>query len=578
MKKKILAFLLMGAMVLSLASCGSASGSPSSKESTDSSGTSEPAAARTLESEPHPTKDPYEKYDPSISVTTIHTANDGAFWFPEGDSIDNNIYTRRYHDTLGIDYSFKWTCPGSQSTEKLNTMYASGDLPDVFSVNRTDFEKLQAAGSLADMTDAIIDYASDYTRTYLTGDYKGLLDAVTKDGKYYGIANGFSYKDGADMLWLRKDWMDELSLKEPTNLAELETVMEAFKAKGGYSIALNAASQQPWEWTLNNAFFEMFNSYPNIWYQNSKGEIEHGMFGAESRENTRAALLKAAEYYKKGYISPDFATMDFDMRNEDIFNGKCGVVFGDVWGAYWPLILHKDVDAKADWLPVGVPQATDKTAMIPRNDVQVQNILVCRAGFEHPEALVKMTNLYHDLNNNPETMEFEDYNTNPSDSNQIFLAYPLQIYNPSFNYEGFEQISAAQDSGKTDELCSAYKMFYEQAQSYEKTGDKGGWPPFRSYLKEGSSLGVIDGYLKNNRIVFNEYNTEDTEFMIENAPTVKKMFDTMVIDVITGAQDISAYDEFLTSWDSIYGDTATKEVNDWFQAQGGVSVQEKMSK
>ena len=64
--------------------------------------------------------------------------------------------------------------------------------------------------------------------------------------------------------------------------------------------------------------------------------------------------------------------------------------------------------------------------------------------------------------------------------------------------------------------------------------------------------------------------------MIENEPTVKKMYDGMAINVITGKADISAYDDFLKSWDKIYGNTATEEVNKWFQDNGGVSIQSSL--
>jgi putative aldouronate transport system substrate-binding protein len=530
---------------------------------------------------PSPLKDPFGKYDPEINITTIHASSDGAFWFPEGDSLDNNIYTRTYKERLGINYSFLWTCPGSQYGEKMNIMLTSGELPDVMSVDRTTFEKLYHADLIEDLTIPIIEYASEYTRKYLTGDYTALLDAVTKDGKYYGLPNGFTYHDTGNMVWLRKDWLDKLNLKVPTTLEELEVIMEAFVKNDPdgngeddtYALAMNWLAMN---WGLDVSFFNMFNSYPGIWYKASDGSIEHGMFGKESRENTRNALVKANEFYNLGYINQDFATMDFDMRNEDIFNGKCGVVFGDLWGAYWPLILHKDVDPEADWVPIPTVSANkDEPAKNGATAASISNILVVRKGFEYPEALVKMSNLFHNLNNNPETMEFAEYNTWPSDSNQIFLAYPLLIFNPSFNYEGFLQVSEAEKTGNTDGLCEAYKMFYEQAMDYKENGTPGGWPPYRSYLSEFSCMSVIDTYIKEKRIVFNEYTADPTEFMIENEPTVKKLYDEMAINVIMGNADITAFDDFIKQWDELYGNTATKEVNDWFVANGSVSIQDQ---
>lgn len=597
MKKRVFALLLAVVMLLGFTACGNNGTSSTGGQTSSKGGGSQPVSSQvgggedepysgpmTLEEVPSPTKDPFGKYDPPITVTTIHTANDGAFWFAEGETLEDNVYTRRYAEQLGINYEFKWTCPGSQAAEKMNTMLTSGDLPDFLSVDRTTFEKMYAADLLEDITVPLIEYASEYTRKYLTGDYSYLLDTVTKDGRYYGITNGFSYQDGGDMLWIRKDWLDKLNLKTPETMEDLEAVMEAFKTQDPdgngvddtYAVAMSASSQNAWQWTLGNAFFNMFNAYPNVWYENSKGEIESGLFGEESRERTRAALEKAAEYYQKGYFPQDFATMDADMQNEDIFNGKCGIFVGDVWGAYWPLILHLDHDPEADWIAVPVVSGPYGEGKIARDAAQTQNILVATKGCEHPEALVKMTNLYHDLNNNPETMEFGTFNTNPEDNNQPFLMYPLNIYNPSFNYEGHIAIKEAEKTGNTDGLCEAYKQFYDQAQAYENEGDKAGFPAYRSYLTEGSSFEVIETYLDNKRIVFNEYTAEETPFMIENGPTVKKMYDEMAIQVITGKADITAFDSFMQSYDEIYGTKATEEVNQWFQDKGGVSVQSQM--
>lgn len=586
--KRVMTGVIALSMVVTMFGCAKPSVSEeSSKEQSSSSesGSSE-VTGQTLEDVPKPTKDPLEKYDPEIDVSLIHTDTTAAFWFPEGEDLENNIYTRTYKDTLGINYSFKWTCPGPQATEKKNTMYASGDLPDFMSVDRKDFEKLQKAGLLADLTTPIIEYASEYTRQYLTGEYSGLLDAATKDGKYYGLTNGMSYKDNGTMVWLRKDWLDKLGLEIPKTMDELEVVMKAFTEKDPdgngqndtYGMAMGTASQTPWSWTLDNSFLNSYNSYPGVWYKNSKGEIEQGMFGEESRARTRLALEKGAEFYQKGYINKEVATMDSEMRNQDIFSDKTGVFFEGIWGAYWPLVLHRDSSPEADWIAIPNVAGIENGGNNPVNDVNVSGILVATKNAKNPEALVKMSNLYHDLNNNPETMKFDEYNTWPTDSNQIFLAYPLLIFNPSFNYEGYKEISAAQESGKTDGLSQAYKMFYDQAIDFEKNGANGGFAPYRTYFKGDTALSVVDSYIENNKNVFNEFTVEPTEFMIENEPTIKKLYDEMAINVIMGKSDITAYDEFIKQYDTTYGETATKEVNEWFKANGGESIQDRLTK
>ena len=534
--------------------------------------------ARTLAEVPHPTMDPLGKYTPPITVKVIHTQNDGGFWFSSGESFDYNIYTRRYENQLGIKYEFLWTSPSSQGTERFNIMVSTGDLPDFFTVNKLQFEQLFEAGMLEDLTDPIIDYASDYLRRHLTGEYQDLLDTATRDGRYYGIGAGNAFIDAANVTWLRKDYMDALGLSVPTTIDELDAFMNAMKTRNParlpasqtFPLALRGADQGPFDFIMGASFYWMFNSYPPlwsnpVWYKNSRGEIEHGMFGAESRTRTRAALEKAREFHQKGYISPSFATDTFDLMVEHIAQGRASVLFTDVWASWWPLNITLDNDANADWIPIGLPQAGAEPARMGGSRVQVSHILVARKGVRNPEALVKMSNLFLDLNDNPETMEFDAYNTDPVDGNGIFLAYPLIIHNPAFNVDALNDITEAQITGDSSNLCEAFKSFYDMAMDYAINGNINGWPSYRNYLKDDSSLAVANDYIKRNMVVYNEYTAEPTQFMVDNESTVKKLFDTMAVGVISGNLGMNEYDRFITQWDTIYGNTATREVNDWYR-------------
>ncbi len=597
---RLMALLVCTLLVFGMAACtGPATTSPAEPTSAAPTASAEPSAATEtsaaaeatpsaapavlLDASVPPPQDPFGKYDPPIEVTLIHTGNDGAFWFPQGDDIGNNIYTRTWEERLGIKYKFLWTCPGAQAEEKVNIMLASGDLPDMLSVSRTNFEKLYKGGKLADITTAMQQYATQYTKKYLTGEYAPLLEAATKDGKIYGETCGFSYKDSANMIWLRADWLKNLNMSVPKTFSELEAVLEAFVKndpdKNGqadtYAVGVPGANLggNSYNFGMSVSYFNMFHTYPGQWVKNAAGELEEGMFGPSFREGAKASLQKLQQWYAKGYLNPDFATYDDAKFQEDMTGDKFGVVFGDLWGAYWPLLLCLDKNASADWVPMAIPSADDKPMFTNNSVGAVNNINVVNVNFAHPEALVKMSNLYHDLNNNPETtQDFGKYNTDPVDNNQIFLAYPLLIYNPSFNYEGYQAISEAMTSGSDAKLPPPYKLFYDQIQSYLKSGDKGGWPPYRSYTDEGC-FGVIKGYLANKQYMFNEYTAEPTQSMVDNWPSVKKIYDQMFLATVMSG-DAAQFDAFIAQYDSLFGAQATKEVNEWFAAKGKASIQD----
>lgn len=563
--KRILSIMMCLMILLSVAACA---------KPTDNTHTDQPKQSK-------PSEDKYGRYDPPIEVTTILVSDDAAFWFPEGDSLDQNIYTRRWEEELGIKYKFIWTCPGSQAEEKMSVMMASDNLPDVMNVSRKNYEQLQKAGKLADMTDAINNYASDYTKKYLTGDYAPMLDAVTKEDKYWGVPNGMTYQDMSHAIWIRADWLDNLGLSIPTTTKELEKIMDAFLNNDPdgngqhdtYSVILGAADMGNTDFGVANIFFNMFHSYPNIWVMNSTGELEDGMFGLEHRENTRNALLAFSQYYEKGYFHKEFGLFDNNRVREEIMNERAGIVFGHTWDPWENLMFSLDVNENADWVPIPVPSSDGSPAKMASKAVDVFSVNVASKDFEHPEALVKMCNLFHDLNNNPETMEFNEYNTNPEDNNQIFLAYPLHVFNPTFNYDAYLDIATAIDANDESHLCEAYKSFYDLAMAFKNEGDVAGFPSYRTYTEDGI-MALSKYYDENKLIQFDEYAQEPTQFMIENWPTIKKSYDQMFLNVALGKEDLSAFDEFLQQYDRIYRDQSAKDVNDWYNANGKNSTQE----
>jgi putative aldouronate transport system substrate-binding protein len=528
-----------------------------------------------------PLRDPYERYDPPIQVELVHTSTDAGFWFDGDDDIENNIYTRTWLERLGIEMTFKWTTTSAQGSEKMNIMMSSGDLPDMVGVNEAQFQRLHQAGRLNTVTDGIVEYATPFTKSYLTGDYQLLLDKATRDDQVYGIGSGSSFKDQGHMLWIRADWLEAVGLSEPTTVAELEAIMHAFVhddpdgngVDDTYAIALGSAgmTSNAGNFGVDKSFFTMFGSYPGAWIEQPDGTLQDGMFGQAYRDQTTLAMGKLHEYYEAGYLHPDFATFDDAKVNEEVANGHAGIYFSYLWAAWWPLNLTLENNPNADWVPVPVPSYQGQGGRMSYDVLQLGQMHVATTETDHPEALVKMTNLYHRLNNDPVNMEFSRYNVGPG-YNQIFLAYPLAVGNPAWNYEGYEVISEALRTDDPGGLSEAYREFYDQLVAYPgRGGDVNGWMVYRSYTPVGC-IGVVDTYIQEKRIQFNEYTGEPTETMIYDFPSVKKTYDEAFFAVVLDG-DFPVLDDFYAQYDALYGDTVTQEVNDWYQANGSPGIQ-----
>ena len=96
----------------------------------------EPAATEAQAAEPEanvepaaevPAADPYGKYDEAIVLTSVRSFETNET-LPDGDTPENNQYTRYVKDQLNIDVEYIWTSSTADYDQKVNLTIASNDL------------------------------------------------------------------------------------------------------------------------------------------------------------------------------------------------------------------------------------------------------------------------------------------------------------------------------------------------------------------------------------------------------------------------------------------------------------------
>lgn len=144
--KKGLVYFLVGVLiVLSLGACGN---SGSEQENGTSTGESTVSTAKSDLPEKTPESiDPYGKYDQTITIN-ISRSVDPTEKLPEGDTPEDNQYTRYVKDVLNIETKTVWTAAqGKDYDQKVNLSIASNDLPDAMCVNQVQMKQMVKAGS-----------------------------------------------------------------------------------------------------------------------------------------------------------------------------------------------------------------------------------------------------------------------------------------------------------------------------------------------------------------------------------------------------------------------------------------------
>ena len=86
--------------------------------------------------------DIWAPFEETVTVTSVKS-DYSYISYPEGDDIDNNLWTRTYLDRFNIKVENEWVSDDYDT--KLNLQIAEGNIPDFVRVNATQLEQLRFA-------------------------------------------------------------------------------------------------------------------------------------------------------------------------------------------------------------------------------------------------------------------------------------------------------------------------------------------------------------------------------------------------------------------------------------------------
>lgn len=161
-------------------------------------------------------------------------------------------------------------------------------------MDATDYVNYAQTGVIADITELYEKYASDELKEYVGVDGGQSMNALTLDGKIYGLpmmGNGY---DEVPVMFIRQDWLDNLGLKMPTTIEELKEVARAFTEddpdgngqNDTYGLAVDGVEVLTKSIGTLEGFFECFGLYPGsdamTFMDDGNGKV---VWGGESRES-----------------------------------------------------------------------------------------------------------------------------------------------------------------------------------------------------------------------------------------------------------------------------------------------------
>ena len=110
---------------------------------------------------PHIAPGPFGAYDPPIEVSFVGGLNESMLTtvIHEGNTLEDNMWTRAFLDRLGIQITYDWIARSDEEfSQKWSVSVAAGDVPDMMELQLIDLKRLYDADALAPLQDAYDQY------------------------------------------------------------------------------------------------------------------------------------------------------------------------------------------------------------------------------------------------------------------------------------------------------------------------------------------------------------------------------------------------------------------------------------
>lgn len=520
-------------------------------------------------------KDENGAYVDTLTITLGRFAEpSAAALFPEGQTFEDNAYTRYIESKLNVDLVDSFEAGGDAYTNQLATCVASGELPDILTVNSYDtFVEMVNNGLTYDLTDVYEEYASDYIKS-LYDSYDGrCLGMATFDGRLMGIPGTNPDNSVPVLCWMRKDWLDKLGINPDPDgdlcitLDDIAAVAKAFVdanvSGGNHTVGMAFSGNDIADaMCIANAM----GGYIDRWIENPDGTMSWSTLAPE----VKAAWAKMNEWYEEGILDPQFGTRTTEDINAMMINNELGIVFGAWHIPDWRLSSVKALVPEAEYIAYTV--ADDNGIVHTYHENAADRFLVVSKDCKYPQVAVEILNiLYDDLarataETAPDVIAY--INAGGHNEGRPYYMEVLPSNNPSIYYTEHmavingemtpEETTIAENRGSSQAILDYLK---DPQNVTEKT--LGGWHFYESrIIGLGASIEALEKN-GNTEWITPKY-PPTTPTSEQKKATLDKTELEAYVAIVTGAQPIDYFDTFVSEWKRLGGDAIAQEVQEYF--------------
>ena len=499
---------------------------------------------------------PYGAYPELVTYTLAQISGANNSNLPEGNTYEDNAYTRYLRKMLNIQNDTVYMDTEERYSELVNILVKDQNLPDIMVV--TDREILKELVE-NDLVEDLTEVFEKCTSSRIKEMYESYGDALLNSGKFNGrlMAVPETVIDhGPNLLWLRKDWMEELGQEEPETLEDAFEIIDAFvqnrmgtedgETPVGLACDTNLVGTTSSSYSVDPVF-DSFGANPQRWISQD-GEIVYGSLTEETKE----ALDYLHKLYDRRILDRNFALRAPNNLRDLVVNGKCGAFFGLWWTPNNPLMESYEKNSEADWEPYYLQELADKNVYESFRD---NKYVVVRKGYEHPEIVMKIISVLFDYTRYEaedarEVNEYFALNVDPT-------ARPLVI-NVDYNeatYQATENIEAALNGNYPEGNLTAIEQSYYQACSSYLSGNDYTAEDWAAYKSRISAVGLL----------VDKHYTPAVRSYLDDAggeiPQSLRQFETRTfIQIIMGEKPVSYFETFVEQWYQQGGHELTQQI------------------
>ncbi len=431
--------------------------------------------------------------------------------------------------------------PAENADEKLNIELSSGTNYDIIKISSNQYYQLVGQGALQPL-DALLDqYGSDLLSAVKESSWK----ACEYNGETYALPMRKEYnKDVNLFIEYRKDIFDDLGIKTPVTLNDFYEALKTIKAKRPDLIPLTgpltAGLGSGNEWTISATISSAFGIY-NDW-QDVNGALVPKLKNA----NMKSQLSFMNKLYDEGLIDPDWPINTSTTIQEKFSGGKAAMVVCDrnISISMTPATLENFPEAEVDYLLPLIGEngeqgcnTEDKIlyfSCVPKNSKNAAHAI----NFMNQKA--KWENFLY------LTLGEENVHFSRTANSNVPSGYDWEPIMPVFSENrgnSYWYLNTIDETNYPDMWLARIKK------------NTAMWDPFNKVAITSKDIAKPDpiGYMP------------PSESLSRYGQTLKKMENDFYLKVITGAESLDNYDEFIAEWDAAGGSAVTEEVNAWYK-------------